>query len=182
MESFRRRSGFPALFAAGPINASNASQVKPVWVYDTKQFTRNWENTPLLVGGVLIVEMAPTADLAGIDPVTGKELWRRKGPEGRGGDYRGFSYWPGDGKMAGRLVVVNGPNMIGIDPNTGKNSTDWPQQGFNIMLPPVQGVVSGDDVNVGPAPGNTPRPNGAGARAVAAAVAAAAASIHPLRR
>jgi glucose dehydrogenase len=155
--------GFQRFSPLDQINESNAAQVKPVWVYDTKLFTRNWENTPLLVNGVLIVEMAPTAEMAGIDPVTGKELWRRKGPEGRGGDYRGFSYWPGDGKMKGRLVVVNGGNMIGIDPNTGKNSTDWPQQGFNIMLPPVQGVVSGDDVNVGPAPGNTPRPNGAGA-------------------
>jgi glucose dehydrogenase len=154
--------GFQRFSTLDQINESNASQLKPVWVYDAKSFTRNWENTPLLVNGVLIVEIAPSADMAGIDPVTGKELWRRKGPEGRGGDYRGFSYWPGDGKMKPRLVVVNGGSMIGVDPATGKNSPDWPQQGFSVVLPPVQGTVSGDDVNVGPAPGNNSRPNGAG--------------------
>ena len=156
--------GFQRFSPLDQINTSNATQLKPVWVYDAKSFTRNWENTPLLVGGILIVEIAPSADLAGIDPTTGKELWRRKGAEGKGGDYRGFSYWPGDGKMKPRLVVVSGGSMIGIDPNTGKNSSDWPQDGFSVVLPTITGTVSGDDVNVGPAPGGNSKA-GAGANA-----------------
>ena len=66
--------------------------------------------------------------------------------------------------MAGRLVMVNGPNMVGIEsPNTGKNSPDWPQQGFNIMLPPVQrhGFRAMTSMSV-QLPGNTPRPNRCG--------------------
>jgi glucose dehydrogenase len=156
--------GFNRFSPLDQINATNVANLKPVWVYDTGQFTRNWENTPILVGGLLFVEMAPTADLAALDPVTGKQIWRRKAPEGKGGDYRGMTYWAGDGKMKPRLVAVYGNAMVGIDPSTGKNSTDWPQDGFNVVLPNVTGVASGDDVNVGPAPGGNSR-GGAGAGA-----------------
>ena len=158
-------AGFNRFSPLDQINATNVSQLKPVWVYDTGQFTRNWENTPLLINGILYVEMAPTADLAAIDPVTGKQLWRRKAPEGKGGDYRGMTYWPGDGKMKERLVAVYGGSMVGIDPATGKNSTDWPQDGYPVTLPSVSGVVSGDDVNAGPAPGGHSRSGGGAGQA-----------------
>ena len=166
--------GFQRFSPLDQINASNASGIKPVWVYDTGQFTRNWENTPLLVGDKLIVEMAPTADLAALDPVTGKQIWRRKAPEGKGGDYRGITYWPGDGKMKPRLVAIYGNAMFGIDPNSGQNSTDWPQNGFNVVLPNVTGMANGDDVNAGPAPGNSNSRSGAGAAAPRGASAGAA--------
>ena len=145
--------GFQRFSPLNQINTSNAKDLKPVWVWDAKSFTRNWENTPLLIGGLLITQIAPSADLAAVDPVTGKEVWRRKAEAGKGGDYRGFAYWPGDGKMKPRLVVTSGGNMIGVDPGTGKDSPDWPKGGFSIVMPPINGVVTGDDVSVGPAPG-----------------------------
>jgi quinoprotein glucose dehydrogenase len=173
--------GFNRFSPIDQINASNAKDLKPVWVYDAKSFTRNWENTPLLVGGVLIVEIAPSADLAGVDPVTGKELWRRKGAEGKGGDYRGFSYWPGDGKMKGRLVVISGGNMIGVDPSNGKDSADWPKGGFNVIEQRVEGVVTGDDLGAGPAPGASKGGSGASKAAPPPAQAANGRGARPDR-
>src|ERR1700744_2023400 len=60
--------------------------------------------------------------------------------------------------MKPRILPVWGGSMYGLDLKTGQSSPDWPSNGFNIMLPPIQGLASGD--NVGSAPG--PARGGAG--------------------
>jgi len=37
------------------INTKNVSQLKPVWIYDSGKFGRSWEDTPLLINGLLYV-------------------------------------------------------------------------------------------------------------------------------
>ena len=56
--------------------------------------------------------------------------------------------------MKPRLIMTWGDSIYGIDPGTGKSVSDWPQQGFNIMLPRTQGMVQGDNLGRGrPIPG-----------------------------
>lgn len=45
------------------INASNVSQLKPAWIYDSGKFGRYWEDTPLLIDGLLYVFDAGSCEL-----------------------------------------------------------------------------------------------------------------------
>ena len=127
------------------ITAENVSQLKPAWVYDTGTFGRSWEDTPLLVDGLLYITDPKTSDVVALVPETGKEVWRHKPPQGlNGGDIRGLAYWGGDGSMKPRLITIWGHNMFGLDLKTGQFSADWPPTGHNIMLPPVGLSCAGD--------------------------------------
>src|SRR6185312_9331609 len=77
------RSHYSAL---DQINAANVAQLKPAWVWDGGTFGRSWEITPLLVDGVLILCESGSGDVLGIEPETGKELWRHKAPATGGGE------------------------------------------------------------------------------------------------
>src|SRR6201996_8757504 len=146
------------------INTKNVSRLKPAWVYDSGKFGRSWEDTPLLINGLLYVIDAGSSDVIALEPETGKQVWRHKAPEGQARDQRALAYWGGDGYMKPRLIMTWGSNVHGIDPATGKSSSDWPSQGFNIMLPRVQGVVQGANLGACPIPG----PGGAANIGVAA--------------
>lgn len=118
------------------ITAANVSQLKPAWVWDPGTFGRTWEITPLLIDGLLIVSESGTSDVVGLEPESGKEIWRHQAPGGAGRlDRRGFAYWAGDGNMKPRIVALWGNNMYGLDPKTGEFSTDWPTTGYGIGLP-----------------------------------------------
>src|SRR5438105_12133545 len=120
------------------ITSENVSQLKPVWVYDPGIFGRSWEDTPLLIDGLMYIADPKTTDVVALEPETGKEVWRHKPPAGlNGGDIRGLSYWGGDGTMKPRIITIWGHSMFGLDLKTGQFSADWPPAGHSIMLPPV---------------------------------------------
>ncbi len=120
------------------ITSENVSQLKPVWVYDPGTFGRSWEDTPLLVDGLLYIADPKTTDVVALEPETGKEVWRHKPPARlNGGDIRSLSYWGGDGSMKPRIIMIWGHSMFGLDLKTGHFSADWPPTGYNIVLPPV---------------------------------------------
>ena len=120
------------------ITAENVSHLKPAWVYDTGTFGRSWEDTPLLIDGVLYLVDPKTTDVVALEPETGKEVWRHKPPTGlNGGDIRSLSYWGGDGPMKPRIIMIWGHSMFGLDLKTGQLAADWPAAGYNITLPPV---------------------------------------------
>jgi glucose dehydrogenase len=158
------------------INTKNVSRLKPAWIYDSGKFGRSWEDTPLLINGLLYVIDAGSSDVVALEPETGKQVWRHEAPKGEERDQRALAYWGGDGNMKPRLIMTWGSSIYGIDPSSGKSVSDWPQQGFNIILPRVQGVVQGDNLGVGPIPdpggaasaglaagnGSGARPNGGG--------------------
>ena len=135
------------------INTKNVSRLKPAWIYDSGKFGRSWEDTPLLINGLLYVIDAGSSDVIALEPETGKQVWRHKAPDGKQRDQRALAYWGGDGDMKPRLIMTWGGNIHGIDPSTGKSSSDWPSQGFNITLPRIQGVAQGDNLGAGPIPG-----------------------------
>ena len=56
------------------INAKNVSQLKPAWIYDPGKFGRSWEDTPLLINGVLYVIDAGSSDVVALEPETGKQV------------------------------------------------------------------------------------------------------------
>ena len=100
------------------INVSNVNNLKPVWVYDTGAKGRGWEETPIVVDGVMYLSIPGGA--SAIDPETGKELWKFVPKDlGRPGRDRGVAYWPGDGTLAPRIVYAISDRLYALDAKTG---------------------------------------------------------------
>ena len=125
------------------ITAANVSQLKPVWIYDPGTVSRSWENTPLMIDGMLYISDAITSDVVAIEPETGKEVWRMKPDKGKDLRMRGLAYWGGDGSFKPRIIVIWGSQMNGLDLKTGKKMADWPAEGYNIMLPSTAPASAG---------------------------------------
>ena len=75
--------------------------------------------TPIVVNGVMYL---PAADrVAALDPVTGRELWRRVPGDGAP-SRRGVAYWPGEEGEEGlppRILLTTGRRLIALDAATG---------------------------------------------------------------
>jgi glucose dehydrogenase len=101
---------------ADQINAANINQVIPVWERRLTGQRGGWENTPLVVGGLLY-----GLDLQGrvfaLDPETGKEAWAFA--TGLRGTNRSVSYWPGDAGHKPRILVAITDRIYALDPETG---------------------------------------------------------------
>jgi quinoprotein glucose dehydrogenase len=130
------------------ITPENVSQLKPVWVYNPGTTGRGWENTPLLVDGMLYVS-DPTGDIVALDPVTGDPIWRWKSLQ-RVPRVRGLSYWAGDGTMKPRIIAARAGRILGFDLKTGVPVTDWPDGGFNFGFPQADGTISVGGTNASP--------------------------------
>jgi len=100
------------------INPANVNNLKPVWVYDTGTKGRGWEETPIVVDGVMYLSIPGGA--SAIDPETGKELWRFT-PKGlaRPGRDRGVAYWPGEGTLKPRIIYAISDRLYALDAATG---------------------------------------------------------------
>jgi len=111
------------------IDAKNVNQLKPVWVYDTGAKGRGWEETPLVVEGVMYLSIPGGA--SAVDPETGKEIWRFT-PTGlsRPGRDRGVAYWPGDGTLAPRIVYTISDRLYALDAKTGQAIADFGNKGY----------------------------------------------------
>jgi len=111
------------------IDAKNVNQLKPVWVYDTGAKGRGWEETPLVVDGVMYLSIPGGA--SAVDPETGKEIWRFT-PTGlsRPGRDRGVAYWPGDGTLAPRIVYTISDRLYALDAKTGQAIADFGNKGY----------------------------------------------------
>src|SRR5262245_60989879 len=62
---WKQWGGDPGVSRYSPIaqiTSENVSQLKPVWVYDPGTFGRSWEDTPLLVDGLLYIVDPKTTD------------------------------------------------------------------------------------------------------------------------
>ena len=62
------------------ITPANVAQLKPVWIYNPGTTGRGWENTPLLIDGMMYVS-DPTGDIVALDPTNGDPIWRWKSPQ-----------------------------------------------------------------------------------------------------
>lgn len=124
------------------ITPANVAQLKPVWVYDPGTTGRGWENTPLLIDGMLYISDAYGGDIVALEPETGKEIWRWKAPQ-RTPRVRGLTYWAGDGgAFKPRILVLRGGRVQGLDIKTGQLIPDW---GFSVSLPGPQQAPAGEE-------------------------------------
>ena len=120
------------------ITPANVGQLKPVWVYNPGTTGRGWENTPLLIDGLLYIS-DPTGDIVALDPTNGDPVWRWKSPL-RVPRVRGLAYWAGDGTMKPRIIATRSGRVLGFDLKTGVPVTDWPDGGFNFGFPQPDGT------------------------------------------
>ena len=130
------------------ITPQNVAQLRPVWVYNPGTTGRGWENTPLLIDGILYIS-DPTGDIVALNPTSGDPIWRWKSPQ-RVSRVRALAYWPGDGTMKARLIATRQGRVLGFDLKIGVPVTDWPNGGFNLGLPDANGVIQPGGTNSSP--------------------------------
>jgi hypothetical protein len=111
------------------INLSNVKDLKPVWVYDTGMKGRSWEESPIVVNGVMYLSIPGGA--AAIDPETGKELWKFVPKDlSRPGRDRGVAYWPGDGKLYPRIIYAISDRLYALDVLSGQPVANFGKEGM----------------------------------------------------
>jgi len=92
----------------------------------------NWQNTPLMVDGLLYMSSG-VGTVVALDAATGKVVWfdvppsvDGKGPA-RGGSSRGVAYWANGNDS--RIFTMSGANLIALNAKTGKRYPDWGTNG-----------------------------------------------------
>jgi len=92
----------------------------------------NWQNTPLMVDGLLYMSSG-VGTVVALDAATGKVVWfdvppsvDGKGPA-RGGSSRSVAYWANG--TDSRIFTMSGANLIALNAKTGKRYPDWGTNG-----------------------------------------------------
>lgn len=125
------------------INRSNVAQLTQKWAYAMKGFNTA---APLVVDGTMYFPVANR--VVALDADTGQEKWVYEEPKkpdagpgsggGGGMSGRGLGYWPGDGSLGPRLLVVAGKEILAIDAATGKLATGF-GNGGRVAIDPAYG-------------------------------------------
>src|SRR6185503_18746312 len=122
--------------------------------YPDVQASANYQNTPLMVGGMLYMSSAVGVVVA-LDPATGKTIWYDKLPPrpdgqgpGRGGSTRSLAYWS-DGKDA-RIVTNVGSNLVVLNAKTGKRYEDFGETGQVDLTKGFERAITGWRWSSGP--------------------------------
>jgi quinoprotein glucose dehydrogenase len=142
------------------INVGNVSSLQRAWTF---KLGGGATSVPLVVNAVMYVSSGPR--VVALDSDTGAEIWaftvpaapvvppppsdQSPPPAGRRGggpatptaSARGVGYWPGDGKLAPRILFMSGNRLLAVDAATGQ---------------PAAGFGSGGAVTVGVPYGGTP--------------------------
>jgi glucose dehydrogenase len=99
----------------------------------------NPQATPIVINGVMYLPARGNQVLA-IEADTGKEVWRHTLPSGVRTTARGVAYWPGDGRLAPRILLTAGPKLVALDAATGTPSADFGDKGTVEVAVPWNGV------------------------------------------
>ena len=124
------------------INSQNVQQLQPVWQWkhwetplaEYGTTPGSFENTPLMIGGVLYVT-TPYNSIAALDAESGKELWRFDGEayklgqllSASGWKLRGSAFWRDGSKL--RLFLNSRHRLFSLDAQTGKPVTSFGDNG-----------------------------------------------------
>jgi len=83
--------------------------------------------TPLMVDGLLFLG-TPYGRVVALDATSGKQVWAYQLPGSDQPPFRGLGYWPGDGKLAPRIIFGSAQGkLIALDAKTGA-----PARGFGV--------------------------------------------------
>jgi glucose dehydrogenase len=110
------------------INTKNVSALVRAWSYHTGDPGGTWENTPIVVAGVLYFATQKNRVVA-LEPETGKELWTYDPKSTHVSEHRGVSYWPGDSHTKPRIVLATEARLIELDAKSGKPVPDFGDNG-----------------------------------------------------
>jgi len=134
------------------INADNVQRLKIAWQWTHGEaplaeygtVPGNFENTPLMIDGVLYVT-TPYNNIAALDATTGKELWRFDGEAyklgqipGSGFKHRGAAAWRDGNKL--RIFLNSRTKLFCLDAATGK---PVPSFGTGGWIPLTKGFPGG---------------------------------------
>src|SRR5579871_2109841 len=116
--SYGRDPGGAKYSPLDQINTKNVGMLSPAWTYHTGDPAGIWEETPIVVKGVMYFATQKNRTIA-LDAETGKELWSFDPKTARVSEHRGVSYWPGDGKTPARVILTTAARLIELDAKTG---------------------------------------------------------------
>lgn len=122
------------------IHRGNVQHLRVAWTYQTgdSDGERPLQCTPIVVDGVMYVSTVQ-AEVAALDPVTGREKWRFKtGTDPKRSGHRmanrGVAYWS-DGKRRGqRRILMGTPDgrLVSVDAATGGLDPSYGPRGIEI--------------------------------------------------
>ncbi len=128
------------------INKSNVTQLAPKWTYAMKA-----SNTasPVVIDGIMYFPAGNR--IVALDADSGQEVWSYQpaapvgpapGTSGRGSGFsaRGLGYWPGDGKLGPRLLVIAGDKLVALEARTGKPAAGFGDDGSVAINPSYGGA------------------------------------------
>src|SRR5262245_35899999 len=87
------------------ITTRNVVRLRRAWTYHTGESGRQFESTPLVVGGRMYLS-TQTGRIVALEPETGKQVWRFDPKTARSKEHRGVSYWPGDSRTPPRIIFA----------------------------------------------------------------------------
>lgn len=154
------------------INTKNVTKLKPAWIYHTGEKGRQFETTPLVVGGRMYLS-TQLGRIVALEPETGKEIWAYDPKTGRSKEHRGVSYWPGDARTRPRIVFATADaRLIALDSETGSRipefgdngeinlragvADNFPKANYGVTSPPAiyrDLVIVGPNTQEGPSRG-----------------------------
>lgn len=154
------------------ITPRNVERLGVAWMYDTGMQGRGFEDTPLVVDGLMYV-LLPDETVVALRPDSGRRVWSYDPHEKRTRVSRGLAYWPGTGKIPPRLVEATADgHIIELDPETGKpvrgfadhgmldlrsiEAKGYPYAPFGFTSPPAVWhdlLILGPDLQEGPSEG-----------------------------
>lgn len=122
------------------ITPANVAKLQPAWVYrygagvisqGDQGLDYRFEVTPLIVGGIMYISTPASpaspdlkASISAIRPETGELIWKYESPVNIHG--RGIAYWPGDEKIAPRIIfATDGGLIMAVDVTTGRLAPDF---------------------------------------------------------
>lgn len=131
--------GAPAGRGAGAAGAPPAPGRGAVPAEGAEPPGSNPQVTPIVIGGVMYLPARGNQVLA-FEADSGKEVWRYTMPSGVRTTARGVAYWPGDGRLAPRILVTAGPKLLALDAATGMPSDGFGEKGIIEIAVPWNGV------------------------------------------
>jgi glucose dehydrogenase len=121
----------------GGMRYSTLSQIQPgsvarlvrAWTYHTGDQGRQFESTPLVIGGVMYLSTQQQRIVA-LNAETGVEIWKYDPNVRNAREHRGVAYWPGAEGAPARIVFgTSDGRLIALDAKTGKPAVSFGDNG-----------------------------------------------------